>query len=86
MVTTGVRELKNKTSEILGKARDEGVVIVTNNGKAVAAIVPLDESEVEDFLISHSPKIKAAVRRGVKDSLAGRVYSPEELLEELGEE
>ncbi len=86
MVTAGVRELKNKTSEILRMARKKGSVIVTSNGKAIAAIIPLDEEGVEDFLIAHNPKIQAAMSRGLKDIKAERTYTAEELLEELDEE
>jgi prevent-host-death family protein len=82
MITVGVKELKNKTSEFLRKAKDEGPVIVTSHGKPVAALMRLDPDEVEDFLLAHSPKIRAAVTRGIEDAKAGRVYSVEELLEE----
>jgi prevent-host-death family protein len=84
MITAGIRELKNKTREILGKADKEGVVIVTNHGKACAAIVPLKEEDVEDFLAVHNPRIKKAVLEGMKSTDAGgRVYTAEELMEEL---
>ncbi|MBN2169116.1 MAG: type II toxin-antitoxin system prevent-host-death family antitoxin [Actinobacteria bacterium] len=83
MFSAGVRELKNKTSEILGKVKKEGGVIVTNNGKPIAGIIPLDEDDVEDFLIAHNPKIRAAMIRGAKDYEAGRVHRPEDLLKEL---
>ena len=84
MVTAGIRELKNKTKEVLGKANKEGAVIVTNHGKVCAAIVPLKEEDVEDFLAAHNPRIKKAVLEGMKStSSGGRVYTAEELLEEL---
>ncbi len=86
MITVGVKELKNKTSEFLRKAKDEGPVIVTNHGRPVAAVIRLDPDEVEDFLLAHDPKIRAAVKRGIEDAKAGRVYSVEELLEEAEEE
>jgi len=86
MITAGVRELKNKTSELLKKARTEGSVIVTSHGKPVAAVIPLDPEDVEDFLLAHNPKIQAAVRRGIEDAKAGRVYEVAELLEEAEQE
>lgn len=84
MVTAGVRELKNRTSEFLRRTRTEGPVIITSHGKPVAAMIPLEPDEVEDFLLAHSPKIRAAVKRGMKDIEAGRVHTVEELLEEEG--
>lgn len=54
------------------------------NGKACAAIVPLKEEDVEDFLAAHNPRIKKAILEGMKSTDAdGRVYTAEELLEEL---
>lgn len=86
MFSTGIRDLKNNTSEVIGTVKKEGAVIVTNNGKPVAGIIPLDENDVEDFLIEYNKKIRAALIRGAKDSKAGRVHKPEDLLEELERE
>lgn len=86
MFSTGIRDLKNNTSEVIGTVKKEGAVIVTNNGKPVAGIIPLDENDVEDFLIAHNKKIRAAMMRGAKDSQAGRVHKPEDLLTELERE
>lgn len=84
MVTAGMRELKNRTKEVLGKAERDGVVILTNHGKTVAAIIPLKEEDLEDFLAAHNPKIREAVLKGAKSIRAGgRTYTAEELLEEL---
>lgn len=82
MLTVGVREFKDKTSEYIKKAKSEGSVIVTNHGKPVAAVVPLEPDEVEDFLLAHSKKIQAMVKKGIKDVEAGRVYSVDKLLKE----
>lgn len=86
MITVGVKEFKNKTSEFLRKVKDEGPVIVTSHGKPIAALPGLEPDEVEDFLLAHNPRIRAAVKRGIEDGKAGRVYSVEELLEEAEEE
>lgn len=82
MVTAGVKELKNRMSEFLRRAKKEGPVIVTSHGKPVAALVSLEPEEVEDFLLAHDPKIRKAIQRGIADALAGRVHTVEELLEE----
>ncbi len=86
MITVGVKELKNRTSEFIRKVKDEGPVIVTSHGKPVAALLGLEPDEVEDFLLAHNPRIRAAVKRGIEDAKAGRVYSVDELLEEAEEE
>ncbi|MBM3302061.1 MAG: type II toxin-antitoxin system prevent-host-death family antitoxin [Deltaproteobacteria bacterium] len=86
MVTAGVRELKNRTSEFLRRTRTEGPVIITSHGRPIAAMIPLEPDEVEDFLLAHSPRIQAAVKRGTKDVESGRVHTVEELLREEGRE
>ena len=48
MLQVGVRELKQRTSDILRRVReDHETVTVTHRGKAVARIVPLDDWEAK---------------------------------------
>jgi len=51
MKFVGVRELKNKTTEVLTYVKKNGKVIVTSRGKPVATIAPLEEEEIEQFII-----------------------------------
>ena len=66
-------EAKNALPEVLKLARRD-VVIVTNRGKPVAAIEGLaGEDDLEDYLLEHSPKFWAMIRRarrGTSVSLA----------------
>jgi prevent-host-death family protein len=71
MMTVGVKELKNRTSEYLRRAKKEGPVIVTSHGKPIAAVLSLEPDEVEDFLIAHNPKIRRAVKRASGQGLLG---------------
>ena len=50
MKFANVRELKNKTSEILRKSEKESIVI-TSNGKPRAIIIGITEDDFSDFLI-----------------------------------
>jgi prevent-host-death family protein len=56
MKFANVRELKNKTSEILRKAEKEAVVI-TSRGKPRALVTAISEEDFEDYLLEHSPKL-----------------------------
>jgi prevent-host-death family protein len=56
MKFANVRELKNKTSEILRKAEKEAVVI-TSKGKPRAIVTAISEEDFEDYLLDHSPKL-----------------------------
>jgi prevent-host-death family protein len=53
MKFANVRELKNKTSEILRKAEKEDVVI-TSQGKPRAIITGVTEEDFEDYLLEQS--------------------------------
>ena len=60
MKFANVRELKNKTSEILRKAEKEDVVI-TSQGKPRAIIIAVTEEDFEDYLLEHSPAFLKAL-------------------------
>ncbi len=61
MKFANVRELKNKTSEILRKAEKEAVVI-TSKGKPRAIVTAISEEDFEDYMIEKSS--------GLQDMLA----------------
>jgi prevent-host-death family protein len=61
MKFANVRELKNKTSEILRNAEKEAVII-TSNGKPRAIVTALSEEDFEDYLLDRSA--------GLQDMLA----------------
>jgi prevent-host-death family protein len=51
MKFVGVRELKNKTTEVLAYVNKNEKVIVTKRGKPIATIAALKEEEIEQFII-----------------------------------
>ncbi|HEX8950049.1 MAG TPA: type II toxin-antitoxin system Phd/YefM family antitoxin, partial [Dissulfurispiraceae bacterium] len=53
MKFANVRELKNKTSEILRNAEKEAVII-TSKGKPRAIVTALSEEDFEDYLLEKS--------------------------------
>lgn len=53
MKFANVRELKNKTSEILRKAEKEAVII-TSKGKPRAIVSAISEEDFEDYLLEKS--------------------------------
>ncbi len=61
MKFANVRELKNKTSEILRNAEKETVVI-TSKGKPRAIVTAISEEDFEDYLLETSS--------GLRDTLA----------------
>jgi prevent-host-death family protein len=58
MKIASLAEVKAKLSAYV-KASGKSPVVITRNGKAVAAIVALeDEDDLERFLLAHSPKLR----------------------------
>jgi prevent-host-death family protein len=53
MKFANVRELKNKTSEILRNAEKEAVII-TSKGKPRAIVTAISEEDFEDYLLEKS--------------------------------
>ncbi|MEC4684341.1 MAG: type II toxin-antitoxin system Phd/YefM family antitoxin [Nitrospirota bacterium] len=56
MKFANVRELKNKTSEILRTAEKEAVII-TSKGKPRAIITAISEEDFDDYLLEQSPEL-----------------------------
>ena len=72
MLRVGVRELKNRTSEILRAVREERAeYIITYQGRPMAVLLPVDQDEVEDYVLAHHPRFvelreqaRQAIQRG----------------------
>jgi prevent-host-death family protein len=60
-----IRELKINPSKVIRKLGKEGVVI-TRRGKPVAALTPLDEDLIDDYIFAHHPTL----RKEVEEALA----------------
>jgi prevent-host-death family protein len=74
-----VRELKNKTSEILKLAEKEEVV-VTSRGKPTAIIRGVSEEDFEDYLLENNPKFLAALEKAKEECMRLGGISGEEYL------
>ncbi|HSB05646.1 MAG TPA: type II toxin-antitoxin system Phd/YefM family antitoxin, partial [Thermodesulfobacteriota bacterium] len=61
-----VRELKNKTSEILKLAEKEEIV-VTSRGKPTAIIRGVSEEDFEDYLLENNPKFLDAIEKAKEE-------------------
>src|SRR5438105_13200216 len=71
MKIASVADVKARLSAYL-KESQEGPVIVTRNGKAVAVLLAVtDEGELERLVLAHSPKFQALLdksRRRIEDT------------------
>jgi prevent-host-death family protein len=55
MTKVGIRDLGRNPSRVIEELVAAGEpVIVTHRGRPVAVLTPIDESEVEDFILTHA--------------------------------
>lgn len=81
----GVRELKNRATEILRSLsqRRRGLVI-TRYGKPAALILPIDSPEAEDYVLSHALEIVKSLREAEDDLASGRAITSKEYRKRRG--
>jgi PHD/YefM family antitoxin component YafN of YafNO toxin-antitoxin module len=78
-----VAEVKAKRSEFISDSKNEPVVI-TRNGKAVAALIHLsDEAEVERFIVANSKVFQGIVKRAEQQFERGETLEPDEFWRKL---
>ena len=78
MKIASVAEVKSQFSAFL-KASEGGPVVVTRNGRPVAAIVGVqDEDEIERLLMAYSPQLRAILERSRQQFREGQSLSEEE--------
>ena len=63
MKIESVRVVRERLSEMI-KALPQGPVIITKNGRPCAALVSLEDGDLEAFLIAHHPQLVALIDRG----------------------
>jgi len=56
-----VRTLKNQTSEILRLVQSGKDVLITSHGKPVAILQGMKEEDLEDYVLSHHPRLRKSI-------------------------
>ncbi len=70
MKFANVRELKNKTSEILRTAEKE-TVIITSKGKPRAMVTAISEEDFEDYLLENSSGLHDVLAEALAEYYVG---------------
>ncbi len=60
-----VAEIKARFSSYLN-ACQEGPVVVTKNGHAVAVLLCVEDDDLERLLMAHNPRLRRIVQEGIK--------------------
>jgi prevent-host-death family protein len=81
-MTVTVRDLAHRTGEVLREVeRDRRKILVTSNGRPVAALVPIDEEELLDLALGALVPSDTDVAREVME---GRTRDLADVARELG--
>lgn len=83
MKIVSVADVKAHLSAYL-KAAEQNPIVITRNGKPVAALVPAgDEEDLERLLMAHSPKVQAILEAARKRFRAGEGIPHETFWQEV---
>lgn len=78
-----VRELKNKTSELIRGTARGAHILITSHGRPVAMLTRMNESDLEDWVIAHDPELRASIEEGERELRAGRGIPLEQVIQEI---
>lgn len=87
MSAVSIRDLANNASGVVAEVAESGrPAIVTKHGRPVAAVVPINGEDLEDFVLAHAPEYVEGRRRAEAELEAGRTRSLDRVLAELDED
>jgi len=87
MPVIGVRELSRQTADVLKELQSSGEsVVITKQGKPIATLSAVDESEVQNLVLSLAPSIREISSTAEVDFTPTQTRSLEEVSEQLAEE
>jgi prevent-host-death family protein len=78
----GVKELKQKTMELL-KDAEKGDIIITAYGKPAAILHHVSEEDVADYLIENDPEFRAKIEEAYAEYLRLGAIEAGELVRKL---
>lgn len=86
MKIASVAEVKAQFSAYL-KESEKGLVIVTRNGRPVAALLSVrDDDDLERLVLAHSPRLQAILETSRQQIREGKGISHKDFWEEVDEE
>lgn len=62
-----VRDLKNRTSELLRRAAGGAHILITSHGRPVAMLTGMNEADLEDWVLAHDPELRASIEEADRD-------------------
>ena len=79
MKVASLTDVKARLSEYVKQCQTEGPVVITQKGRAVAALlVPVDDEELERLILAHSPRFQAMLNESHESIKSGKGLTSEE--------
>lgn len=81
MAVVNMRELSRRTSGVVDEMRSrKRPTLVTRGGRPVAALVPIDPTALEDWVLATAPTYVAGMRAADRELRAGKTVSLDSVL------
>lgn len=73
VASVSIRQLADETSAIVRQVTSTGrPALITNRGKPVAAVIPIDEDALEDWVLSQAPQFTDAMHEADEYAALGK--------------
>ncbi len=84
MSTVSIRDLQRNTSGVVADVADsKQAAIVTRHGEPIAALVPIDAQDLEDYLLSKVPSFAEGMAAADQAHADGETRSAADVFAEL---
>jgi len=79
-----MRELSRRTAGVVGEVVQSGrPVLVTRHGHPVAALIPLRDEELEDWILANAPEFVEDMKRADEEIARGETVPWEQVQRQL---
>lgn len=86
MIIAPLADVKARLSAYLDECSTEGPVIITRNGRAVAVLLaPADNEDLENLVLSRSPRFQAILKKSRQSIKAGKGLSRNDFWQAVAE-
>jgi prevent-host-death family protein len=73
----GIRDLARQASQVVDEVEKTGKpALITRHGRPVAALVAVDENELEDWILDNAPEFVRTMRSADREIAAGKKGRP----------
>jgi prevent-host-death family protein len=87
MIIAPLADVKARLSAYLEESATSGPVVITRNGRAVAVLItPMDDEDLENLVLSRSPRFQAMLDKSRQSIKAGKGLSRDAFWQAVAEQ